>query len=300
MLEEGPWVILGHYLSVMRWRPNFWPSQQKISTTLVWVRFRELPLEVFDEESLADMGDMVGRTVKVNPILVETYRGRYARVCVEVQLDKPLLPSITFLGESQLVEYEGLHLICFSCGKYGHKGEACPEQGQQASQPDPQMVPTPEHPYGPWMLPKNHCRRFSPRPPSPSSNLVEVELLDLPDTLAASGPGHQVGPIANKPTKPGDTRPGSTTSHCTRFDVMNGIEEDGSDLVQLVAKLKKQIVDIPGPNTTHQPGVAHARGTHNRRRAGKQPAHSDQLGQARTSDSSHTGIPPIISAPMSS
>ena len=25
------------------------------------------------------------------------------------------------------VEYEGIHLICFGCGKYGHKKEACPE-----------------------------------------------------------------------------------------------------------------------------------------------------------------------------
>lgn len=26
VLEDGPWVILGHYLTVMKWRPKFWPT----------------------------------------------------------------------------------------------------------------------------------------------------------------------------------------------------------------------------------------------------------------------------------
>lgn len=85
---------------------------------------------MFDEEALAEMGDLVGNTVKVDPISVEAYRGRYTRVCVEVDLSQPLLPSITVLDEPQLVEYEGLHLICFSCGMYGHCSESCGQSTQ--------------------------------------------------------------------------------------------------------------------------------------------------------------------------
>lgn len=36
-------------------------------------------------------------------------------------LCKPLVSMITLLGFAQAVEYEGLHKICFDCGKYGQK-----------------------------------------------------------------------------------------------------------------------------------------------------------------------------------
>lgn len=70
----------------------------------------------------------------MDPITVEAYRGHYARVCVELDLSKLLMPSVTVLGESQLVEYEGLHLICFTCGRYGHKGENCLETNHGGDQ----------------------------------------------------------------------------------------------------------------------------------------------------------------------
>lgn len=113
VLEGGPWIILGHYLTVVKWRPNFCQSRQMITSTLIWLRFREVPLEMFDEESLADLGDLVGKTVKEDLIIVEACRGRYARVCVEIDLSKPLFSSVMVLEEPQLMEYEGLHLICF-------------------------------------------------------------------------------------------------------------------------------------------------------------------------------------------
>lgn len=58
---------MDHYLTVTKWLPNFITSRQNSSTTLIWVKFRELPLEMFEEEALAGLGDLVGRTVKVNP-----------------------------------------------------------------------------------------------------------------------------------------------------------------------------------------------------------------------------------------
>lgn len=48
-------------------------------------------------------------------------QGRYARVCVEIDLEVPLVPEIKALGFTQRVEYESLHLICFGCDKYGHR-----------------------------------------------------------------------------------------------------------------------------------------------------------------------------------
>lgn len=56
-------------------------------------------------------------------------RTMYARMCVEIDLNAPLLPSYTVDGNKLKIEYEGLHLICFSCGKVGHVTEYCPLKG---------------------------------------------------------------------------------------------------------------------------------------------------------------------------
>lgn len=38
-LLGGPWVILGHYLTVQRWCPSFRASTGKVSRTMVWIRY---------------------------------------------------------------------------------------------------------------------------------------------------------------------------------------------------------------------------------------------------------------------
>lgn len=98
---------------------------------------------------MADLSDLVGKTVKANPIIFEAYRGRYARVCVEIDLSKPLLPSVTVLEEPQLVKYEGFHLICFRCSRYEHRGEECVESNQNSTQKEKLMAPTPKNLFGP-------------------------------------------------------------------------------------------------------------------------------------------------------
>ncbi|KAL0391297.1 UNVERIFIED_CONTAM: hypothetical protein Slati_4575900 [Sesamum latifolium] len=75
-----------------------------------------MPVEFFQEELLMRIGNRIGRAVKVDETMAASRR--YARVCVEVDLTKPL---VSLLGFAQAVEYEGLHQICFDCGKYGQK-----------------------------------------------------------------------------------------------------------------------------------------------------------------------------------
>lgn len=55
----------------------------------------------------------------------------YARLCVEVDLGIPLLPEYIVDGNHLNIEYEGLYLICFNCGKYGHSLEQCPSKHSQ-------------------------------------------------------------------------------------------------------------------------------------------------------------------------
>lgn len=166
VINGGPWMVMNHYLTISKWKPNFKPGETEITPTLVWLRFPLLPLEMFVEANLLSAGNAVGRAVKVDPITADMIKGRYARVCVELDFNGPLPPNVLLWGRKQTVEYEGLHHICYLCGKYGHKKEYCPSTRQSTGDASEPTSPAPMHqkggtasqPFGPWMLPA-HGRR---------------------------------------------------------------------------------------------------------------------------------------------
>ncbi|CAN0826632.1 hypothetical protein LINGRAHAP2_LOCUS743 [Linum grandiflorum] len=55
----------------------------------------------------------------------EGARGKYARVCVEVDLTKPLLSKYLLEGKKYLIAYEGLHGLCTICGMYKKSSDLC-------------------------------------------------------------------------------------------------------------------------------------------------------------------------------
>ncbi|XP_028804766.1 uncharacterized protein LOC114759711 [Neltuma alba] len=129
--QEGPWMIDDHYLLVQKWRPNFNPwkadTQQRIAA---WIHIPDLPMEFYNMESLRMIGNMVGKTIKVDRSTSIYDKGSFARICVEIDLQKLLLPAFTVWGEDRQIVYEGLHQVCFCCGKYGHQQQACPSNLQ--------------------------------------------------------------------------------------------------------------------------------------------------------------------------
>lgn len=119
---EGPWIILGHYLTVQEWEPNFFPHKHKMDRLLVWVRFPSVPIEYFDENR---------RPVKMDTTTSLASIGKFARICVEVDLSKPLLSKFTLAGEVLPIEYESIQLVCFKCGIYGHKQGQSGDHGSE-------------------------------------------------------------------------------------------------------------------------------------------------------------------------
>lgn len=97
----------------------------------MWVQLLELPLELFDEEVLFAIENTIGRTVKIDDTTLTVQRGRFARICVEINFGTPLTPFVTVLGCQQRVEYECLLLICFGCGMYGNRSNECPNRREQ-------------------------------------------------------------------------------------------------------------------------------------------------------------------------
>ena len=46
---------------------------------------------------------------------------RFMRICAKVNLRKHLILKLIIRRWVHVVQYESLHLICFQCGKFGHR-----------------------------------------------------------------------------------------------------------------------------------------------------------------------------------
>ncbi|KAI8524131.1 hypothetical protein RHMOL_Rhmol13G0126100 [Rhododendron molle] len=121
----GPWVIQDHYLIVRKWQPDFKADRATAIKTAVWMRFPFLPYEYYDEESLFEIAKELGKPLKVDINTINGIRASYARVCVELDLSQPLEISVAIRNEDYLIEYEHIHLICFECGRVGHRRDSC-------------------------------------------------------------------------------------------------------------------------------------------------------------------------------
>ncbi|KAF7833342.1 non-LTR retroelement reverse transcriptase-like [Senna tora] len=221
--QEGLWLIADHYLIVQKWQPNFDPFATMEKTRIAaWIRVPGLPLEYYNVRCLRRVGDLVGKTLKVDPNTSLTSRGKFARICVEINLRRQLVPQVNVCGRNYRVEYEGLHMICFFCGKYGHMKDACSmlkknheeinvsNEGQE----EPQKAEVEgkidcgtdgvvrEGVFGPWMLVTKQGRRR----------------INNPRKVDASN-GNQKGRVpqqaVNKPVQRSNTR----------FDILGDMEE---------------------------------------------------------------------------
>ena len=126
VLNNGPWFIGGHFLSIRPWEPFFKPASASVSSIAVWVRLHELPLELYEMEVLKQIGEAIGRVLRIDSHTAMEARGRYARLCIQLDVNKPLINTILIGRFEQAVVYEGLNKLCFSCGRIGHRVETCP------------------------------------------------------------------------------------------------------------------------------------------------------------------------------
>ncbi|XP_055960811.1 uncharacterized protein LOC130015168 [Mercurialis annua] len=167
VLTGGPWVILGHYLSVQAWSPNFDCTSDCINSIHAWIRLPGMPIHYYNKQVLRYIGQMVRKVVEIDYCTESVERGKFARIAVELDLRKALVSQFVLDGKVQRVEYECLPRICFSCGKFGHTKDNCPEiitTGQNSNQANDEgktsnkptrtekMVPAENPSYGPWMI----------------------------------------------------------------------------------------------------------------------------------------------------
>lgn len=125
------------------------------------------PEHVYYQEILRSIGNLIGRTVRIDYHTQQAERGKFASVAVEIDLSKLLENKFFIDGEWQRIEYSGLPQICFTCGRAGHNMAFCPnkpcrpdQETPGASESPPQAAPVTgdsgitantNKSYGEWM-----------------------------------------------------------------------------------------------------------------------------------------------------
>lgn len=133
-LTQGPWTILGHYLTVQQWSPQFDSTNDKIDSIVALIRLPGMPLHYYHKRVICMLGQIIGKVIKIYYNTVSATRGKFSRIAVQVSLDKPLCSQFLLDGKLQKIEYENLSTICFQCGRYSHKSDVCSEQNVNNSQ----------------------------------------------------------------------------------------------------------------------------------------------------------------------
>ncbi|CAN0843762.1 hypothetical protein LINGRAHAP2_LOCUS4029 [Linum grandiflorum] len=138
-LTGGPWLILDHYLVVHTWDPSFRASSNLPPKMVVWIRFPRLPYQYYHEEILKGLGNLIGRTVRMDDRTLTSARGKFARLAVEINLREPVATGVFLDDVWQEVEFENLPTLCFECGRVGHEAAACLSTKDNL----PELNPTP-------------------------------------------------------------------------------------------------------------------------------------------------------------
>ena len=111
------------YDKVLKGEPWF---EAKLSSVAIWVRLPELPIEFYDVAVLREIGSTIGPILRIDSYTTSKSKGSYTRLCVQVDLEKPLITSVRVGRLVHKITYGGVSTLCFHCGRLGHKQDSCP------------------------------------------------------------------------------------------------------------------------------------------------------------------------------
>lgn len=109
----------------------FDPYSCKITHVDQWITITRLPQEYWEDTQLASLLAGVGIFLRVDEYAMTRGKGKFARVCLNIDITKPLRGTLTIPTPDTILQlpisYESLHEVCAICGSTSHALEACPD-----------------------------------------------------------------------------------------------------------------------------------------------------------------------------
>lgn len=131
VLQEGLWFWGTTGLFITPWFLAFDANTMVISRMPVWILLHNLPLHFWDEHILSDIGNSIGKFLKMDTQLMGERIYTHARICVDVHLSKGLSNHIQLLHKqmnwTQTLAYENTAFKCRICRETGHLQNICLE-----------------------------------------------------------------------------------------------------------------------------------------------------------------------------
>ncbi|VFQ98624.1 unnamed protein product [Cuscuta campestris] len=113
---------------VTKWSPNLRQDEDSPNVP-VWISFPHLPIHLHEQRALFNIASMLGTPLKVDQATLNFTRPKCARVCVEVDVSKPLHQRIHIKHVDEdlffQVQYEDPPVFCNFCRKLGHNLHSC-------------------------------------------------------------------------------------------------------------------------------------------------------------------------------
>jgi hypothetical protein len=135
VFDGGPYFYNSAGLFLRFWTEKFSPEKEDFAHAPVWIRLYSLPQEFWLEEVLAGIGNTIGIYVKSSEATKQRCYTSYARICVYLNIAKPLPGSITLEYHdedwSQTIDYEHIPFRCRKCHEHGHLFRECPVNNAQ-------------------------------------------------------------------------------------------------------------------------------------------------------------------------
>ncbi|XP_035551145.1 uncharacterized protein LOC118349709 [Juglans regia] len=124
-----PWSFDYHLFALKLFEEDTPPQKLRFMQERFWIQFHNLPLSCMNEDRGRQLGNTIGVVEKVDVKEDGSGWGRYLRVLIVIDLQKPLARgrTINVKGEKLWIpiRYEKLPRFCFSCGCLIHEKGGC-------------------------------------------------------------------------------------------------------------------------------------------------------------------------------
>ncbi|XP_027156068.1 uncharacterized protein LOC113766259 [Coffea eugenioides] len=129
----GMWQLGKYPMRVFRWTRDFHVKKES-ALAPVWASLPALPIHYFDKHSLFSILAPVRKPLFLDSATAAGTRPSVARVCVEVDLLKPICSRVWVAVEGELGFWQNIVLddtpkYCSACWRLGHLVEECKKDG---------------------------------------------------------------------------------------------------------------------------------------------------------------------------